>query len=131
MTQSSKLKGKQVKPGAKTAAKSGKVLKREKQQAKLKVGKGQLQLPKGRFREIAIEDRELSKAIAKANEQKVAGKLIQGGGKLTTKDILQKGKELNREKRRSEVKRKVGRVEEKLKELKERAEREGMNDAIV
>lgn len=126
------LKKHGTKPGAlKKAARSGKVIKREKQQLQLKVGKGQLQLPKGKFREIAMEDRELSKAIAKANEQKVAGKLIQGGGKLTTKDILQKGKELNREKRRSEVKKKVGRVEEKLRELKEKAEREGLSDAIV
>ena len=65
-------------------------------------------------------------AIDKANEQKVAAKLIQGGGKLATKDIMQRGKELNKEQRRSQVKKKLSRVEEKLRDLKDKAEREGL-----
>ena len=39
---------------------------------------------------------------------------------------MQKGKELNKEIRRSQVKKKVGRVEEKLNILKAKAEREGL-----
>jgi hypothetical protein len=65
-------------------------------------------------------------AIDKASEQKVAAKFIQGGGKMTTKDLMAKGKELNKSVRRSHVKRKLTRVEEKLKGLKEKAERDGM-----
>ena len=52
--------------------------------------------------------------------------MIQGGGKLSTKDILQKGKELNKANRRSQVKKKLTRVEEKLKALSEKTEREGL-----
>ena len=67
-----------------------------------------------------------TQAIGKANEQKVAAKLLQGGGKITTKDILQRGKELNREQRRSQVKKKLTRVEEKLEVLKQKAANEGL-----
>ena len=56
----------------------------------------------------------------------MAAKLIQGGGKLATKDIMQRGKELNKEQRRSQVKKKLSRVEEKLRDLKDKAEREGL-----
>lgn len=83
-------------------------------------------LPKGRFREFAEDSRILSKAIDKSNEQKVAAKVLQGGGKIATKDILQRGKELNKEQRRSQVKKKLGRVEEKLKSLKEAADAKGL-----
>ena len=69
----------------------------------------------------AIMDRKLSKAIDKSNEQKVASKLIQDGGRLGLSDVMQKGKELNRENKRALVKKKVGRVEEKLNQLKEKA----------
>ena len=70
------------------------------------------------FRSEAVLDRQLSRAIDKANEQKVAAKAIQDGGRMGLKDIMQKGKELNKEQKRSLVKRKVGRVEEKLNKLK-------------
>lgn len=85
-----------------------------------------IQLPNKHFRQQAMDERELSKAIDKANEQKVAAKLVQGGGKLATKDILQRGKELNRQQRRSQVKKKLTRVEEKLRDLKAKAEKEGL-----
>ena len=78
-----------------------------------------IELPKNSFRNEAIMDRQLSRAIDKASEQKVASKLVQDGGKIGLKDVLQKGKELNRENKRKLVKRKVGRVEEKLNQLKE------------
>ena len=68
----------------------------------------------------------MSKEIDKANEQKVAAKLLQGGGKVATTDLLQKGKALNKDIRRSQVKRKLTRVEEKLNELEKKAEQEGL-----
>lgn len=77
-----------------------------------------LALPKNSYRNEAVLDRELSRAIDKANESKVAAKAIQDGGRMGLKDIMQKGKELNREQKRSLMKRKVGRVEEKLNKLK-------------
>jgi hypothetical protein len=71
--------------GLKSHAKNSRqLLKDIKKKQKAKKGHT-LQLPNGKFRSIAIEDRQLSKAIDKANEQKVAAKLIQGGGKLQTK----------------------------------------------
>lgn len=85
-----------------------------------------LALCKGRFRDHALDDKALSKAIMKSSEQKVAAKLIQGGGKLKNKDLLEKGKDLNRETKRKMVKRKVGRVEEKLKALTAKAEKDGL-----
>lgn len=84
-----------------------------------------LQLPKHQFRDEAIDDHTLSKAIDKASEQKCAAKFLQGGGKLGLKDVMQAGKELNKEKRRSMVKKKVGRVEEKLNVLKAKMEQDG------
>jgi hypothetical protein len=83
-----------------------------------------LHLPKNSYRDEAILDRQLSKAIDKASEQKVAAKVIQGGGRLGLQDVMQKGKELNRETKRSMVKKKIGRVEEKLNQLKEIAAKE-------
>ena len=44
-----------------------------------------LQLPKGKFREEAVLDRDIAKAIGKSAEQKTAAKLLQGGGKLGLK----------------------------------------------
>jgi hypothetical protein len=74
-----------------------------------------------------IEEKQLSKAIDQANEAKCAAKLLQSGGMLATlKDTTKKGKELNKEKRRSQVKKKVGRVEEKLKALQVEAEKKGL-----
>lgn len=81
-----------------------------------------VQLPKSNFRNEALDDRAVSKAICKKGEQKMAGKLIQAGGKLTTSDLHQKGKELNRDNRRNIVKKKLSRVEEKLNILKTKAE---------
>jgi len=51
-----------------------------------------LQLPKGRYRDDAMDDRALSKAIDKASEVKVAAKLVQDGGKINSiKDTMIKG----------------------------------------
>eukprot|EP01038_Epipyxis_sp_PR26KG_P009789 gene9789-13170_t len=125
MVQGSNKKISGGRPGAlkkQHSAKQAKTLMRLK-----KVKKGNsLQLPKSQFRDEALDDRALTKAIGKANEQKVSAKLLQDGGKIGMVDILQKGKELNKELRRSMVKKKVGRVEAKLKELKEKAEHEGL-----
>jgi hypothetical protein len=85
---------------------------------------GSIVLPKNSFREEEILDRKLSRAIDKASEQKVAAKLIQDGCRLSLGDIMSQGKELNRERKRSIVKRKVGKVEEKLNQLKESVEQE-------
>lgn len=78
-----------------------------------------------RFREEAELDRKLTQAINKSNEQKIAAKVIQGGTKMKTSDIMQRGKELSREQKRSMVKKKVSRVEEKLNALKDAAEKSG------
>ena len=85
---------------------------------KLKKGSS-LKLPKGKFREAALQDRALSKAIDRANEKRVAAKLLQAGGKLTTSDIKAAGKELNKDLKRNLLKRKLTRVEEKLQQMKD------------
>ncbi len=113
-------------PGAfKKSGKSAKVTKQIQKSKQAKKG-NPLQLPKNNFRNEALDDLALSKAIDKANEKKVAAKLIQCGGKLTTTDLMSGGKEINKELRRSQVKKKIGRVAEKLKELQEKAEKEGL-----
>lgn len=78
-----------------------------------------LQLPKNNniYLNEALTSRLLSKEINKASEQKVAAKLIQVGGKITTNDIKMRGKELSKELRKNEVKKKIGRVEAKLNNL--------------
>ena len=81
-----------------------------------------LKLPTGKFRDQALDDRALSKAIDKANEKKVAAKLLQSGGRMTTADLMQKGKEASREARRKQLKRKLTRVEEKLKVMQAKEE---------
>ncbi len=68
----------------------------------------------------------MTKKISASVEQKIAAKSIQGGTKLEMNDILQSGKALNRENRRTEVKKKIGRVQQKLNDLKEKAEAEGL-----
>jgi len=85
----------------------------------------QIKIPRAHFRTQALEDKLLSKAIHVANEQKVAAKLLSVGGKLSTSDIKSKGKELAKEIRKDQVKKKVGRVEQKLINLK--AQEEGTN----
>lgn len=112
----------QLKKASAGSAKMVKKLKREKQAKK----GNPLQLPKSTFRDEALDDRALSRAIDKASEQKVAAKVIQDGGKLKLADVVQKGKELNREERRKMLKKKVGRVQEKLQELEEKAVAEGL-----
>lgn len=85
-----------------------------------------LQLPKStnkRFYNDYVDEHVLSRAIAKANEQKVAAKLLQSGSKLVMKDLVDKGKELNRETRRDKLKKKVSRVEEKIQKIRAKQER--------
>jgi hypothetical protein len=126
MVQGSGLKKSIGRPGSiKKSAHSGKVAKHAKEAQRAKLG-NKNQLPKGKFRDDAIVDRALSKAIMKASEQKVAAKFIQGGGKVAAPDLLAKGKELNKEKKRSQLKKKVGRTEQKLNILKEKADRDGV-----
>ncbi len=76
--------------------------------------------------EEALLNRELSKKIGIAAEARVAGKTIQAGSKLEMHDIVAAGKAVNREKRRDEVKKKVGRVQEKLNALREKADAAGL-----
>ena len=115
---------KSTKSGAKKAI-SGNNGKAKKKESKAFTKKGApLQLPKKHFRDEAIQSREISKAIGKAAEQKTTAKYLQGGGKLGLKDVLAKGKELAKEIRRSQVKKKLTRVEEKLKALKAKSDRE-------
>lgn len=116
-----------VRPGQlkKASTNTAKAVKKVKNSQKVRKG-APVQLPKGKFRDDALDDRALSKAIGKANEQKVASKVIQDGGKIALNDVLQKGKEMNRELKRKLLKKKVGRVEEKLKQLEEKAEKDGL-----
>lgn len=125
MVQGSLKASKNASAVRKQNANAAKFKKREAKAKEAKKG-STLKLPKGKFREAALDDRELTKEIGKDIERKVASKLIQGGGRLELKDVYQKGKEINKELRRNEVKKKLTRVEEKLKELKEKAEREGL-----
>jgi len=84
-----------------------------------KVKKGNpLKLPKKHFLNEALENRDITKAIGKSIEQKLAAKVIQGGGNIGLRDVMQKGKELSKEMRRKEVKKRKTRVELKLEELK-------------
>ncbi len=71
---------------------------------------------------IVLFYRALTKAINKSNEQKLAAKVLQGGGFMTSSDLMKKGKELSKELRRKQVKKKLTRVEEKLAELKKKDE---------
>lgn len=104
------------------AAKFKKRIAREKE-----VKKGNtLKLPKKGFLLEAMEDRDITKAIGKSIEQKIAAKVIQGGTKLELNDVMKKGKQLNREINRSQVKKKLTRVEEKLQALKTKAEEQGL-----
>jgi hypothetical protein len=90
---------------------------RKTEKAKMSKKGSSLKLPNGRFRDAALDDRDLSKAIDKANEQKVAAKLLQAGGKIAAVDLKAAGKEYNKNIRRTQLKRKLTRVEEKLKLL--------------
>jgi hypothetical protein len=78
-------------------------------------------------REIERQEVEISKAIAKKNEKTVAGKLLQSGNMLTTlKEVQRVGKEHNKEVNRSMVKKKLSKVEEKIKELTSKADEKGL-----
>ena len=112
-------------PGAVKKTNAAKVQKKLHKASQAKKGNA-MQLPKGKFRDEALDDRTLTKAIDKSIEKKITAKLLQGGGKVKSQDLLQSGKELAKENRRSMVKKKVGRVEEKLKLLTEKAERDGL-----
>lgn len=113
-----------IRPGeVKKSTNSAKVMKKVKREQQAKKG-NPLKLPRTHFRDEALDDRELSKAIDKSNEQKMAAKALQSGMRVGTKDLLAKGKELNREERRKLLKNKVSRVEEKLREL-ERKDKDG------
>jgi hypothetical protein len=103
---------------------SAKAVKQKLNEKKVRVG-NPTQLPK-RKTDSVVEEYELSKAIDKSNEIKVAAKLIQDGGRVSLLDIMKGGKEINRENRRKIVKKKETRVEEKLRELTEKAEKDGM-----
>ena len=52
--------------------------------------------------------------------------LQSGGGLSTVKDLHQKGKEINRVKRRAQVSKKVGRTEKKMNELKSKEDMRDM-----
>lgn len=92
-----------------------------------KVKKGNaLQLPKKHFVAEALENRDITKAIGKSIEQKLAAKVIQNGGHIGLRDVMQKGKELSKELRRKEVKKRKTRVELKLEELKALATKESV-----
>jgi phage pi2 protein 07 len=125
MVQGNVKKSKSARPVVKNE-RSAKVVQKIMKEKKLtSKGGGRTYLPNNKFRDEAIMDRQISQAINKSNEQKIAARVIQDGGKMKASDLVQKGKELNREQRRSQVKKKVSRVEEKLKTLRAAAEKSG------
>jgi hypothetical protein len=103
---------------------SAKVTKQKLNESKVRVGNPIK--PQKKKTDTVLEEEELTKAIDKSNELKVAAKLIQGGGRVNLVDIMKGGKEINREQRRQQVKKKETRVEEKLKALETKAEAEGL-----
>ena len=82
-------------------------------------------LPNKAFRGEAMMDRQLSKEIGKKCEKIVSAKLVQTGAKLSLSDLQAKGKDLARDIRRKQVKKKVSRVEEKLKVMIQDSENGG------
>ena len=155
-------KGTAVRPGQlkKSHQGSHKFKKREALKKKAKVGQ-QIKLPtKKKALDDALDDAALSSAILRANEAKVASKMLQAGGKIGigacpfllfwlkrlcylliflfqlnfltllsylyihTVDITERGKEINREKRRSQLTKKLSKAEQRLKVLEE-------NQAII
>jgi len=112
-------------PGAKKSAPSknmGKLVRQATHQ-KSKTKKGNPNTHGNKLRQNSgqtqYEEAELSRAIGRASEEKTAAKLLQSGGGLNTvKDLHQKGKEIIRTKRRDQVKKKVGRTEQKMLDLK-------------
>jgi Skp family chaperone for outer membrane proteins len=113
----------EIRKSAKTSAKFQNKIK--KQQTKLKKGTP-VQLRKDNFHLEALDERDLTRAINRSNEQKIAAKVISQGGKLKLNDIKEQGKELNRETKRKLLKKKVSRVQEKLVELEKKAEEKGL-----
>ena len=108
-----------AKPGGKPIkANSGRANKHA-AKAKSHTPKGNpLQISKNQYRGACLENRDIGKAIDKKNEQSIAAKVLQAGGRLGQTDLISKGKEFNRDRRRLDLKKKVGKVEQKLNSLK-------------
>jgi hypothetical protein len=108
-------------PGAVKKENSAKSKRKLFNQQKTKKGSS-LKLPKSghNFYSEALEDRDITKAIGQAIEQKIASKVVQAGGKIGLRDVMEKGKEMRRQEKRKLLKRKKSRLEEKLIQLKEK-----------
>ena len=66
--------------------------------------KGQTRImPNNSWRDEAMDNHSLSKAIDKKNEKIIASKVIQSSGKLAMSDLSQKGKEGNKERRKGSM----------------------------
>jgi len=122
MVQGFKSKGGSGRPGM-SMKKVQKAKKAQVKQAKYAKKGSSLKLPKNHNRDEALDDQLLSREIAKASEKKTAGKLLQNGSHLKMTDLTQKGKEVNREAKRLLLKKKVSRVEEKIKVIQAKQER--------
>ncbi|CAM9522471.1 unnamed protein product, partial [Discosporangium mesarthrocarpum] len=112
-----KVKGKPRKGGKVTSQSNRKVNK-----AKFAAKKGSAtQMPKqAKQRQAAKEEKKTTKMINSYNEQQMAARCFQNQEKLTLKDVSEKGRELARDIRRTQVKKKKTRVEEKLAKAKEK-----------
>jgi hypothetical protein len=110
-----------AKPGRMNKANAAKV-KKHVMKKKMALKGNPLKMPKRNTGNIseAMAEKDLSKAIARKSEAGCASKLFQDGGKITIKDTTQAGKEINREKRRDQVKKKLSRIEEKLQVLQKK-----------
>lgn len=113
-----------IRPGETKKSNGAKMQKRLKKEKSAKIGNPVK--PKRKLNDEEEVDVLLSRAIDKSNEKKMAAKALQSGVRVIAKDLLAGGKELNREARRKQVKNKVSRVEEKLKELESKGEASGL-----
>lgn len=145
-------RGSAVRPGQLKKSHQGSHKFKKREANKKKAVKGQqVKLPTRQGRkslEYALEEKALSSAIIRANEAKVASKMLQAGGKVSigtsvvllvfrkhpslhflmilyytilyiTGDITERGKEINREKRRAMLTKKKTKAELRLQVLEE------------
>eukprot|EP00640_Fibrocapsa_japonica_P006053 CAMPEP_0113936266 /NCGR_PEP_ID=MMETSP1339-20121228/3218_1 /TAXON_ID=94617 /ORGANISM="Fibrocapsa japonica" /LENGTH=120 /DNA_ID=CAMNT_0000938677 /DNA_START=31 /DNA_END=393 /DNA_ORIENTATION=+ /assembly_acc=CAM_ASM_000762 len=73
------------------------------------------------------DNKAISRAINKKNEQATAAKALQSGAHLNITDVKTSGKELVKEIRRNMLKKKSSRIEEKLEKAKAKLDREDMD----
>mmetsp|Transcript_38753 Transcript_38753/g.51060 ORF Transcript_38753/g.51060 Transcript_38753/m.51060 type:complete len:128 (+) Transcript_38753:46-429(+) len=116
---SMKVKGKKGKPNKKQLKKAKAHSKNQRERLAKKGNP--LKAAKNKQRKLqALEQREITKAINRNNEEMLAAKAIQGGDTIHLAELRSKGKQMVKEIRRNLLKKKDSRIEEKLKKAKEK-----------